>query len=257
MRDTLLAMLRQFFLLGALLTPLQILLPLRPGQPLWRRGTAADLLHFALDPLLINAGAALLLAGLATGLSWLVPAAVRASFGAQPWGVQLAEILLLSELGGYAAHRLAHRSALLWRFHAVHHSAESLDWLAAHRQHPVEAVWLLGVANLPALVLGFSLAPLAWFVLLQKVYTGLLHANVRLGFGRLGWLLASPEFHHRHHDAEAGLHATNFATLLPIFDRLFGTHAKGRGFPVRYGTDTPVPAGYVGQLLSPLRSRQV
>ena len=57
--------------------------------------------------------------------------------GGGPLGHRRAEGLsLLGDLLIYWGHRLQHHSALLWRFHAVHHSAEHLDWLAAHREHP-------------------------------------------------------------------------------------------------------------------------
>jgi sterol desaturase/sphingolipid hydroxylase (fatty acid hydroxylase superfamily) len=54
----------------------------------------------------------------------------------------------------YWAHRLQHAVLLLWRFHSIHHSAEHLDWLAAHREHPLDTVYTMGVINLPAFVLG-------------------------------------------------------------------------------------------------------
>ena len=48
--------------------------------------------------------------------------------------------LLLFELGGYAYHRLAHAVPALWRLHEIHHSSETMDWLASFRQHPLEIV---------------------------------------------------------------------------------------------------------------------
>jgi sterol desaturase/sphingolipid hydroxylase (fatty acid hydroxylase superfamily) len=256
-RDVALAVLRQFLLFGALLTPLEILRPAHAAQRFWRRGFFTDLVYFAAGPFLIGAGSAILLGLLGAFAGALVPAGARAALQAQPWALQLAEIFVLAELGGYWVHRASHRVRWLWRFHAVHHSVEELDWLAAHRQHPLEAVWLLGVANLPVMLLGFSTEALLGFVLLQKLHTAFVHANVRVGFGRFTLLLASPEFHHWHHDGAAGARGCNFASALPWIDRLFGTWRAPDGkFPERYGCDAPVPRGWLGQLAFPFRRSQ-
>ena len=49
--------------------------------------------------------------------------------------------MLLSDLCVYWGHRLQHNNAFLWRFHSIHHSAEHLDWLAAHREHPIDTIY--------------------------------------------------------------------------------------------------------------------
>lgn len=250
MLETAIAAVRQFALFAALLTPLEILWPAR-ARAFWRRGLGTDLAYFFVGPFAISVGATVLLALLAAVVERVIPSGVHAAAARQPWGVQLTEVLILSELGGYWVHRASHRVRWLWRFHAVHHSAESLDWIAAHRQHPVEAVWLLGVANLPALALGFDTEALVAFVLAQKLYTAFLHANVRVGFGRLTAWLASPQFHHWHHDG-ATADAGNYASFLPCLDRLFGTYRLPPGFPARYGCDEPVGDGVLRQLVHPL-----
>ncbi|MCA9685723.1 MAG: sterol desaturase family protein, partial [Myxococcales bacterium] len=62
--------------------------------------------------------------------------------------------LLIFELVGYAYHRAAHAVPLLWRLHAVHHSAPQMDWLASFRQHPLEIVLMTLIQNLPLVLLG-------------------------------------------------------------------------------------------------------
>ena len=84
-----------------------------------------------------------------------------------------------------------------------------------------------------------------------------IHANLRW---RLGWLesvIATPAFHRWHHTND-GDRDHNYASTLPIYDRLFGTwHLPKRGVPSVFGTDTAVPDGLLGQLLGPLgRSRR-
>jgi sterol desaturase/sphingolipid hydroxylase (fatty acid hydroxylase superfamily) len=230
------AVVRQLLLFVAVLAPLELLFPARKQGPL-RKGTLTDLLHFAVNPFLISAGSGLVLSGLAL----VVP-----KLPSQPWALQVAEIFVVSELLGYWAHRLSHSVPLLWRLHAVHHSNTEMDFLAAQRQHPLEAIWHLGVANLPIIALGFDVEPLLGFILLQKLYTAFLHANVRIGYGRFTLILASPQFHHWHHDVSL---RGNFSSTLPIFDKLFGSYHLPSGFPASYGCDEPVGATWWEQLL--------
>jgi NAD(P)-dependent dehydrogenase (short-subunit alcohol dehydrogenase family) len=82
----------------------------------------------------------------------------------------------------------------------------------------------------------------------------MLHANIRLNFWPLSWLVASPEFHHWHHSNRPEAHDKNFAGQIALWDFVFGTaHPKGEK-PGQYGTDDPVRATYVEQIAYPLRS---
>lgn len=255
MQETALAVVRQLLLFGMLLMPLELLLPARASQRLLRRGVITDLIYFALNPFLINLGMVLVLAGMAAALDRLLPMPLRATLSHQPLWLQLVEIFFIAEISGYWIHRLSHRIDFLWRFHAVHHSNTVLDWLAAHRQHPIEAIWLLAVSNLPVLLLGFPMDSMLFVVLLQKFYTAFLHANVRVGYGRFGQLIASPQFHHWHHDADAPHKAPdcNFSSVLSILDRLWGTYRVPPAFPERYGIAEPIAADYARQLVHPIR----
>ena len=75
----------------------------------------------------------------------------------QPIWLQALEVLLLSDFLIYWGHRFQHKYDFLWRFHKVHHTTETLDWLAAHREHPLDSIYTVGIINLPALILGFNL----------------------------------------------------------------------------------------------------
>jgi sterol desaturase/sphingolipid hydroxylase (fatty acid hydroxylase superfamily) len=144
------------------------------------------------------------------------------------WGIErvaleLATGLLLLELGGYAYHRLAHALPCLWRLHALHHSAAQLDWLASFRQHPLELVLLTVVQNAPLVLLDVPLATHASVLLLLKLHTVFVHANIALPDAAWTRVIAAPRFHHRHHQ-RAGV-ARNYASLFPFIDRLFGTYS--------------------------------
>lgn len=157
--------------------------------------------------------------------------------------------LLLFELGGYFHHRLSHAVPALWRFHEVHHSSETMDWLAAFRQHPVEIVLLTLAQNAPLVLLGVPLGAHATVLVLLKLATVFVHSNVRVPLGPLRFVVATPRFHHRHH--QRGGATANFAALLPFIDVLFGSYSDDAAS--RFGVARPLPDGFVGLLLAPLR----
>ena len=131
------------------------------------------------------------------------------------------------------------------------------------RAHPVDMVFtrLCGLA--PLYVLGLTrtthgaadLGPML-IVVIGTVWGFFIHANIRLRLGALEWLVATPAFHHWHHTNDAQ-RDRNYATLLPVIDRIFGTlHLPGRAWPPVYGIDATVPKGMAGQLLQPFRKER-
>jgi sterol desaturase/sphingolipid hydroxylase (fatty acid hydroxylase superfamily) len=177
----------------------------------------------------------------------------------QPFVFQFAGILLLTDLTQYWIHRLFHVVPALWRFHAIHHSAETMDWLAGSRLHLVDVAVTRGLTYVPVYILGFAEAPLFAYVTFVSIQATFIHANVRFEFGPLRWILATPQFHHWHHGAERDAIDKNFAVHLPMLDWLFGTFflPKGR-WPTSYGLADghPLPHGYMRQFLYPLVPRR-
>jgi sterol desaturase/sphingolipid hydroxylase (fatty acid hydroxylase superfamily) len=193
------------------------------------------------------------LGGVDAAAAWSAPQ-LRHWIAARPLLVQGALALVLGDLGVYAIHRLQHTVPWLWRFHAVHHSAEEMDWLVGFRFHPID-LFLLRVASLgPLVALNLSPAAIAIFVGVSGWQAWLVHANVRMPYGPLRWLVVSPEFHHWHHSAEREAHDRNYASLVASWDVLFGTVflPKGRQ-PLHYGIEEHVPAGWVGRFFHPFR----
>jgi lathosterol oxidase len=184
---------------------------------------------------------------------WAVHPAVQAAVSAQPLVLQFLEVLVVADLAEYTVHRLFHRVPWLWRFHAVHHSARALDWLAASRIHLVDAVVTRAVAFVPLYVLGFSEPAVYAYLVFVSFHAIFVHANVRFDFGRLERVVGTPRFHHWHHAADAEAVDKNFAIHLPVLDRLFGTlHMPARAWPRGYGIGgDPVPDGYLRQTVYP------
>lgn len=247
--------LKNLLLAALIFIPIEQLLPMHDGQKVLRRAWLNDLVYVLLNGFLISFGLAIIFISVLIASDWLIPKDLKAMVAGQPYWLQLIEIIVLADLGFYAVHRLFHRVPALWRFHAVHHSIEEMDWLAAHRIHPVDQILTKGASLTPCFALGFSQWAMIAYFLLWHWHTLMLHANIRVNFGPLRWLVASPEFHHWHHSNRPEAHDKNFAALVPFWDFVFGTGHLPKGEkPGHYGTDDPIPAGYVEQIAYPFRS---
>ncbi|TPN89351.1 sterol desaturase family protein [Mesorhizobium sp. CU2] len=233
--------------------PLEHLLALRPHQKILRKAFFNDLIYALFNGVPIKLGMAALLA-LATGtIGQLLPAYVAAAVSSQPVWLQVFEIVLVADVGLYWAHRAFHAIPVLWRFHAIHHSIEELDWLAGSRVHPVDQILMKGSSLVPVFLLGFSNEAIAIFAFISCGHAILLHSNIKLNIGPFRWLIASPQFHHWHHANDRAAYDKNFAAQVSLIDALFGTmHLPGNAVPERYGVDEPIPPTYVEQLVYPL-----
>ena len=158
---------------------------------------------------------------------------------------------MLADTGFYLAHRAFHAVPFLWRFHSIHHSIEEMDWLAAHRVHPVDQILTKSASFLPVFALDFSSTAILIFTLVYQWQSLFIHSNTRIKVGPLKWLLASPQFHHWHHANEREAWDKNFAGQLPLLDMLGGTLFMPDRMPQKYGTDDPVPPLYHQQLAYP------
>ena len=235
--------------------PLELAFPARPRQRFFRPAWFTDLC-FLLGQYLIWSGAVFwLLVRFASWLDGVVPGDFRRHVAAQPWWLQAIEVVLLSDLCVYWGHRLQHKAGFLWRFHSIHHSAEHLDWLAAHREHPIDTVYTMGLINLPAFVLGFPLETLMGLIAFRGIWAIYIHSNVRVPTGPLRVLFGAPELHHWHHDRDR--EAGNYANISPLMDVLFGTYRCPDHEPESVGINEPIARGYFGQMLHPFRVRRV
>lgn len=240
-----------FLFLCLLFWPLERAFPAKPGQKFFRPAWFLDLCFF-LGQYLIWGGVVLwILSAFADRLDLIIPKTFRASVAAQPYWLQVIEVIFLSDLFVYWGHRLQHHVGFLWRFHSIHHSAEHLDWLAAHREHPVDTVYTMGLINLPPFLLGFPLETLAGLIAFRGMWAIYIHSNVRLPIGPLRMLIGAPELHHWHHDKDR--RAGNYANISPIMDLLFGTYRCPDHEPESFGIDEPISRNYLGHMVHPFR----
>ena len=234
--------------------PLEWAYPARPGQRFFRPAWWTDLFFLLGQYLVWNAGVFWLLLRFGGWLRELMPGSVTGAIAGQPWWLQAAEVVLLSDFFVYWGHRLQHANAFLWRFHSIHHTAEHLDWLAAHREHPLDTVYTVGLINLPVFLLGFPVETLAGLIAFRGIWAIYIHSNVRLPIRPVRWLIGAPELHHWHHDRDR--RAGNYANISPLMDILFGTYRCPDHEPERLGIEEPAAKNYFGHMVRPFLPRK-
>jgi sterol desaturase/sphingolipid hydroxylase (fatty acid hydroxylase superfamily) len=243
-----------FLFLVLVFRPLEIVFPAKPGQRFFRPAWLTDLCFFLGQYLLWGGLVLEILSHISPWVSGVVSERFRHAVASQPWWLQAVEVVVLSDFLIYWGHRLQHRAGFLWRFHAVHHSAEHLDWLAAHREHPLDTIYTMGLINLPAMVLGFPLETIAGFIVFRGLWAIFIHANVRLPLGPLRMLVGAPELHHWHHDRDRD--AGNYANISPLMDILFGTYRCPDHEPEHFGLNEPIPRSYLSHMVRPFLPRR-
>ena len=250
---TLLAVGASFLFLCLVFRPLEIVFPAKRNQKFLRPEFWTDVLFFLGQYLLWGGAVLWVLSRFGDWIDTLAPVAFRSAIANQPWWLQAIEVIFLSDFFIYWGHRIQHRVPFLWRFHSIHHSAEHLDWLAAHREHPVDTVYTMGLINLPAFLLGFPLETLTALIAFRGIWAIYIHSNVRLPIGPLRWFVGAPELHHWHHDRARD--AGNYANISPIMDIIFGTYRCPDHEPESFGIREPIPRSYLGQMMHPFRRR--
>ncbi len=244
-------------LLVAIFVPLERVFTLHPAR-FWRAQTGVDLAWYFLNSLLPAAFIALPLSLLAELLHGADPGGYYTAVASLPLWLKVILMLLVNDLGSYWYHRASHFYPVLWRFHAIHHSAEHVDWLVNTRAHPIDMIFTRLAGLVPVYLLGLAQVTggrpdpaVALVVIFGTVWTFFIHANIRWRLGPLEWILSSPAFHHWHHTNDEH-RDRNFASIFPVIDRVFGTAWLPHYWPPVYGIDAQVPSTLTGQFTEPL-----
>jgi sterol desaturase/sphingolipid hydroxylase (fatty acid hydroxylase superfamily) len=234
-----------------------------PGRTWWRNpGLFTDICYLVIIPFVAPYMRLSLMIVAATLLAGVMSAHDVADYFARglgplaglPFWAQVAFYLVVSDFLLYWSHRLFHGNAM-WRYHAIHHSAEEVDWTTAYRFHPVN-LWL-GSFLVTAIMIccGISPAVLLFLVPFDTTTAAFVHANLNWTLGPLKYVVATPVFHRWHHTPLEEGGSSNFGSLFAIWDVLFGTFYMPSGqLPASYGIGDPeFPPNFVGQLVHPFR----
>ena len=152
-------------------------------------------------------------------------------------------IFIADDFSRFAVHLLYHRVPLLWRFHAIHHSADALTPLTFYRIHSLE---LLINSSRSVAVIGFVSGCfmylfkddiVLWDILgvnsvvflFNCLGANLRHSPVWLSYGGFEKFFISPAQHQIHHSAHPLHHNKNMGSTLAIWDYLFGTLLLSQG----------------------------
>ncbi|HEX7325975.1 MAG TPA: sterol desaturase family protein [Rhodanobacteraceae bacterium] len=239
-------------LLCAVFVPIERLAGIR-RQAFFRAQFATDLGYYALNSVIVGMllGAPLIIAGAA--IHQLIPYRALEAIAALPGWLRLLLGLIVGEFGFYWGHRLTHEIPLLWRFHAIHHSATDIDFLTNTRAHPVDMVFPRLCGFIPVLGLGLtggSPTVTALVLVVGTLWGFFIHANVRWRFGFLEHIIATPFFHHWHHTNDRRRDG-NYAAMFAFVDHIFGTYRSEAEWPTGYGISAPMPASLGLQLVNP------
>lgn len=252
-----------FLVLTVIFAVIQRISPNIKGQKWVRRGFWVDVFYWVFTPLVTKVVTRAILIAPAILLVVLVGVSAEElkqqnyhGFGPlsrQPLWLQGVEIFIMGDFIGYWVHRFFH-TGRWWKFHAVHHSSQEVDWLSSVRVHPVNDAATKLAQVFPLLFLGFNPFVLAAYTPIITFYAIFLHANVNWDYGSLRGLIASPVFHRWHHTKEEEAMDKNFAGFFPLFDRLFGTYYMPAGkYPTEFGIHEEMPDNFVKQLVYPFQ----
>jgi len=246
-------------LLVLIFVPLERLFALHP-QKFFRKALAQDVGYYFISSLVPGLLLALPLSLVAVATHAVVPHTLQASVATWPLWQRVVVGFFVGEVGFYWGHRWCHQVPFLWRFHSIHHSAEHVYFLTSSRAHPVDNVFIRLCGLVPAYILGVA-SPLApngslvpvLIVLVATMWGFFIHSNLRWRLGPLEWVIATPGFHHWHHTL-GEQRDRNYASMLPLMDRIFGTHHLPRKqWPSAYGIEATLPDSLGRQLMYPLR----
>lgn len=178
-----------------------------------------------------------------------------------PLPLQLLLAVAVADAGITLAHFASHRSAFLWRFHAVHHSVQRMYGFNGLMKHPLHQSFELTCASLPLLVLGMPVH-IAWLLgFAVAVQLLLQHSNVDLRMGPLVHLWAVGPAHRFHHSNRAGEGDVNFGLFSSVWDHLLGTFcfdpAASPGVGELGVAGRPdYPVNYLAQVVEPFRNQR-
>ena len=259
---TVMRLLPVLLVLGAVFAVLSYFWACNPGRPWWRkRGLVTDLAYWFVIPLF---------RAMCASACWCsAPRGCSASPRRKAWssstttvmgrwrscrcGCRAAIFLIASDFMMYWLHRWFHRPTM-WRYHAVHHSSEDLDWISAARFHPINIFFGGVLTDVVLLLAGISPNVLVFLGPFTIAHSAFVHANLNWTLGPFKYVLAGPVFHRWHHTAAARGGEKNFASTFPVLDMMFGSFYMPKDkLPDAYGVSDPMPPSFMGQMIYPFR----
>jgi sterol desaturase/sphingolipid hydroxylase (fatty acid hydroxylase superfamily) len=193
---------------------------LRPAQrrPIFARGYRQDLLYTVLNATLVAPLVVALSLSFALVARKSLPWVVVPHFGYVPRWAVITLIFIAMDGCNWLAHLGNHRIRVFWRFHELHHSQEDMSVLTVFRTHPLIHVSYL-ITLIPGIVLIANGAVPTTLLVAYAAVLAFEHSNTNLGFGPLGRVFVSPNYHRIHHRLD-GRQDVNLGFALTIWDQM-------------------------------------
>lgn len=156
------------------------------------------------------------------------PPGVMSSAGLPP-PVQIFLGFVFLDFAQYWTHRLSHSVPLLWRVHLVHHSDTHIDVTTSQRHHPLESLFGSALSFFWIYLLGIPAEAFGLYILVAAFVAVFSHANISLPESVDRWLrqvIVTPGMHAIHHSSDQGQTDSNYAIVLAVWDRWFGTYTN-------------------------------
>ncbi|MEX0315898.1 MAG: sterol desaturase family protein [Allomuricauda sp.] len=179
-----------------------------------------------------------------------------------PQWLQLVVFFVLLDFVQWFAHICLHKFPVLWQFHKIHHSVKEMGFAAHLRYHWMENILYKPLKTLGVMLLGGFEPEQAYIVHFAAIAIGHLnHANIKLTWGPLKYVLNNPVMHLYHHSytLPEGRYGVNFGISLSLWDYLFKTNyipEQSGIIPLGFPGDETIPKGFWKQLIYGFRSKK-
>ena len=145
---------------------------------------------------------------------------------------------VIDDFSRFYVHRLMHRIPVLWAFHQVHHSAETMTPFTIFRTHPIEGlIFALRTSIVQGIVISIFLflfgskvdlitvfGASAGVVIFHSLGSNLRHSHIKIRYPRaIELFFISPGQHQIHHSTEKRHFDKNFGVALAVWDLIFGS----------------------------------
>ena len=244
-------------IISLLVWGLEILFPWRKQQSIFRKDFWLDAFYMFFNFFvfaIVISGVYKLLGVLFSDMGISSRALAIVDMANWPQWKQLLLFFVVLDFVQWFTHVLLHRYPVLWEFHKVHHSVKEMGFAAHLRFHWMENILYIPLKTLGVMVLGGFEPEQAYIVHFAAIAIGHFnHANIKLTYGPLKYILNNPVMHLYHHayTIPKGSHGVNFGISLSIWDYIFRTNyipESGGQIELGFPGDETLPKGFWGQL---------
>lgn len=172
-----------------------------------------------------------------------------------PVWLQLLLFFVVLDFLQWFTHILLHKYSFLWQFHKIHHSVKEMGFAAHFRYHWMENILYKPLKTIGLMILGGFEPQQAFIVHFISIAIGHLnHANVKVSWGPLKYVINNPVMHLYHHAYQLpkGSYGVNFGISLSLWDYLFGTNyipEESGTIPLGFKGDEYLPKGFLKQFV--------